>query len=110
MKKSDINSMPEYFDRYINLVADVELSQAFDDSIAQLNKLDKNLLAKLDGKKYAPDKWTVKEIFQHVIDFERILSYRTLLFLPDAKARFRNRLTKSCSARICVRTNARLII
>ena len=72
--------MPEYFDRYINPVADVELSQAFDDSIAQLNKLDKNLLAKLDGKQYAPDKWTVKEIFQHIIDFERILSFRTLLF------------------------------
>ena len=55
MKKSDINPMPEYFDRYINLVADVELSQAFERSIVQLNKLDKNLLAKLDGKKYAPD-------------------------------------------------------
>jgi len=80
MKKSDINPMPEYFDRYINPVADVELSQAFDDSIAQLSKLDKDLLAKLDGKKYAPDKWTVKEIFQHIIDFERILSFRTLLF------------------------------
>ena len=72
--------MPQYFDRYINLVADVELSQAFERSIVQLNKLDKNLLAKLDGKKYAPDKWTVKEIFQHIIDFERILSFRTLLF------------------------------
>jgi len=61
--------MPEYFDRYINLVADIELPQAFDDSIAQLNKLDKDLLAKLDGKKYAPDKWTVKEIFQHIYRF-----------------------------------------
>jgi len=80
MKKSEINPMPQYFDRYINLVADVELSEAFDESIAQLNKLDKDLLEKLDGKKYAPDKWTVKEIFQHIIDFERILSYRTLLF------------------------------
>jgi hypothetical protein len=80
MKKSDINPIPDYYDRYINLVADVELSQAFDDSIWQLNNLDKDLLIKLDGKKYAPGKWTVKEIFQHVIDFERILAYRTLLF------------------------------
>ena len=72
--------MPEYFDKYINTVADVELSQAFDYSIRQLDELDKIFLAKLDGKKYAPDKWTVKEIFQHIIDFERILAYRTLLF------------------------------
>lgn len=80
MKKSDIDPMPQYFDRYIDLVADVELLEAFDDSIRQLDSLDKNLLAELGGKKYAPDKWTVNGILQHVIDFERILSYRVLLF------------------------------
>lgn len=72
--------MPEYFDRYINLVADVELSQAFDESLEQLNGLDKAALTGLDGTAYAPGKWTAKEIFQHIIDFERILSYRSLLF------------------------------
>lgn len=80
MKKSDINPMPEYFDRYINLVADVELSEAFDDSIRRLNEVDRNLLTKLDGRKYAPDKWTVKDIIQHLTDVERILAYRVLLF------------------------------
>ncbi len=79
MKKSDINPMPEYFDRYINLVADVELAQAFDDSIRQLDELDVNLLEKSGGKKTAPDKWTAKEALQHVIDFERILAFRTML-------------------------------
>jgi len=80
MKKSDISPMPEYFDRYINLVADVELLQAFDNSLEQLDLLDKNLMAQLDRKKYAPDKWTVNGVFQHLIDFERILSYRALIF------------------------------
>ncbi|HUQ32593.1 MAG TPA: DinB family protein [Pyrinomonadaceae bacterium] len=80
MKKSDINPMPDYFDRYINLVADVELSQAFDDSIEQLNDLDKNLLEAIGNKKPVPDKWMPKEIIQHIIDFERILSFRALLF------------------------------
>lgn len=72
--------MPEYFDRYINLVADVELSEAFDKSIRQLDELDANLLEQNGSEKTSPDKWTEKEILQHVIDFERILSYRTLLF------------------------------
>ena len=80
MKRSDIDPMPQYFDRYINLVADVELRQAFEDSIGQLDELDRNLLARLDGRIYAPGKWTVKGILQHVIDWERILSYRSLLF------------------------------
>lgn len=80
MKKSDINPMPEYFDRYINQVEAVELPQAFIQSEQQLQQLDKSLLAKLDGKRYAHDKWTVKGIFQHLIDWERISSYRALLF------------------------------
>ncbi|QES89992.1 DinB family protein [Rhizosphaericola mali] len=29
---------------------------------------------------YAPDKWTVKEVLQHVIDNDRIFSYRMLAF------------------------------
>ena len=72
--------MPPYFDRYINAVETVELQQAFADSIRQLELLDKSLLANFDGKRYAPDKWTVKETFQHLIDWERILSYRALLY------------------------------
>lgn len=72
--------MPQYYDRYINLVADVEMSRAFDDSIQQLNEIDSNLLARLGNKTYAPDKWTVNDIIQHLTDVERILSYRALLF------------------------------
>ena len=80
MKRSDINPMPEYYDRYINLNGDIELSQAFDKSLEQLENFDVEKLKQLDGKIYAPEKWTVKAIIQHLIDFERILSYRALLF------------------------------
>lgn len=72
--------MPEYYDRYINLVADVELSQAFDESLAQLNGLDMEALTRLENKPYAEGKWTVQQILQHILDFERIFNYRALLF------------------------------
>lgn len=85
MKKSDIKPMPEYFDHYINLSDDVELLQAFDKSFEQLENLDIEKLKKLGGKIYAPDKWTVKTIIQHLTDFERILCYRTLLFARKDK-------------------------
>jgi hypothetical protein len=80
MKLSDINPMPEYYDRYIKLVADIELSEALDQSIRQLDEVDRSLLTRLDGKVYAPDKWTAKDILQHLADVERIMTYRTLLF------------------------------
>ena len=80
MRKSDINPMPEYFERYIKTVDDLDLPQAFTQSVQQLEALDKSLLASLTDTRYAAGKWTVKEIFQHVIDWERILAQRTLLF------------------------------
>jgi DinB superfamily len=80
MKISDINPMPGYYDRYIKLVADVELSEAFDQSIRQLDEVDRSLLTTLDGRTYAPGKWAAKDIIQHLADVERIMAYRTLLF------------------------------
>ena len=80
MKRSDINPMPQYFDRYINLVEDIELDQAFLKSLQQLNSLDINLLSQLKDKRYLPDKWTVNDIIQHIIDIERILCAGVLRF------------------------------
>jgi len=79
MKKSDINPMPPNFAKYIDFVADVELEQAFDESGRQLNQLDKDALEKLGDKRYAPGKWTVKDILQHLVDSDRIMSYQALM-------------------------------
>lgn len=80
MKKSDINPLPQYYDRYINLVPDVEMSQAFDDSIRQLEQLARGMLARIADTPYAPGKWTIKDIIQHLSDCERIMCYRALMF------------------------------
>jgi hypothetical protein len=80
VKRSDINPMPQYYGALINLIPDVELQIAFDESVRQLDEMDRDLLTRLDNRKYAPNKWTVKEIIQHITDFERILGYRALLF------------------------------
>src|SRR6266498_8246 len=79
MKKSDINPVPPNFAKYIDLVADVELEQAFDESGRQLSELDTDVLRKLGDKRYAPGKWTVKDILQHLADSDRIMSYQALM-------------------------------
>ena len=80
MKKSDINQGQSDFDEYINLVPDIDLAYAFNNSLELIESLDKHQLMRVGNKVYAPGKWTIKQILQHLIDEERILTYRALLF------------------------------
>ncbi len=79
MKKTEINPIPPNFEKYINLVADVELEQAFDESLRQLDEIDRSLLNSLQDKTCAPDKWTIKETLLHLADSDRIMSYQALM-------------------------------
>jgi hypothetical protein len=80
VNKSRITPEPEYFSRYIGLVPEGELESALESSRRQIEGLDLESLRRLDGKRYAPGKWTVKDILQHVTDTERIFCYRALRF------------------------------
>jgi hypothetical protein len=80
MKRTDINPVPEYFDRYINLTDDVELKEALAISLDELNHLPIEAWEAIGDKVYAPGKWTIKDILQHLIDTERIFAYRALCF------------------------------
>lgn len=80
MKKSSIHPLPAFFDRYINLVVENDLFDAFDKSIQILDGLDLAIYNKIGNKRYQEDKWSSKEVLQHIIDNERIQSYRALRF------------------------------
>jgi hypothetical protein len=80
MKQSDIKLMPEYFEKYIKQVDDIELDDAFQKNLNKLTSLDIGSLESLGDKSYAPEKWTIKDIFQHIIDTERVMSYRTMRY------------------------------
>lgn len=78
MKKSDIKQPACYFDKYIDLVEDLEISEAFERSRTELDNLELKSLTKIGDFVYAPGKWTINDIFQHLIDSEQVLSYRAL--------------------------------
>lgn len=85
MKKSDIHPMPEFFDRYINLVEDDDLFEALKNSQKDIENLDMDKLRKIGSNIYAPGKWTINDIYQHIIDNERIQSFRALWFARGDK-------------------------
>lgn len=80
MTKSDISVMPQFFDRYINLVGNIDLIDALSQATSFDRLLPADAMEALGDLRYAPGKWTVRDILQHIIDTERIMAYRALRF------------------------------
>lgn len=85
MTRSQLNPMPEYFDRYINMADDVTLMEALHLSLQELQNAPVEKWKAVGEKVYAPGKWTIKDILQHLIDTERVFSYRALSFARTEK-------------------------
>lgn len=80
MTRAQIDPMPEYFERYIQLSDDADMFVVIRKSLAELDELPLGKWAALGDQVYAPGKWTIKDILQHLIDTERIFAYRALAF------------------------------
>lgn len=80
MSSVDLNRIPPFYHGYVKLVKESDLPSALEQH--QHNLL--NLLRSLPDDKwdysYAPGKWTIKDLVQHLIDGERIFAYRALRF------------------------------
>jgi hypothetical protein len=78
MYKQQINNKPEYFDSYIAKVPDIDLMDALSIFSAEMIHAEKRELSQIGHQVYAPGKWTIRDILQHMIDTERIFAYRAL--------------------------------
>ena len=86
MKKSQIEQMPQFFDRYINLAEDLDIVEALEKYSTIETLVDQRKLEELGDQIYAPGKWTVKDIVQHITDNERIQAYRAMRFSRNDKS------------------------
>src|SRR5258707_9718190 len=67
-----------YYDRYLSLVADNDILSTLDEQRRQ-TLLVLSGRSEADGDfRYAPDKWTAKEVLGHVCDTERVFAYRAM--------------------------------
>lgn len=84
--KQDINALPDHVQRYIRLVQEVKVERALKKQKRYGKEFLENITEEQSQYKYAKNKWTVKEVLQHMIDGERIFSYRALAIARGEKA------------------------
>lgn len=70
---------PPFYGRYIEGAAATTLAEALQEAGDAMHAAITDLSARGDHR-YAPGKWSVKEVLQHVVDTERIFAYRALCF------------------------------
>lgn len=80
MLKPNNDELNGYLLNYVNLVTENNLLSALEASKGETIKLFSEISTDLESYKYAPGKWSVKEVLQHIIDAERIFCYRALRF------------------------------
>lgn len=85
MKRSDINPLPAHHGAYIQKIEDIELIDALEKYGKPYWDAEREKFIALGDKVYAPGKWTVRDIMQHLIDCERIFAYRALRFARNDK-------------------------
>jgi hypothetical protein len=85
MKKSDIYPMPPFFEVYIHQAEDEEIVLSLEKNLKIIETINIKELEAIGDKTYAPGKWTIKDILQHMIDTERVQSYRAMRLARNDK-------------------------
>jgi hypothetical protein len=74
------NSYGDYYKNYITLVNDDDLLLALENSANRSLAFWADITEEQARLRYAEGKWSIKELLQHIIDTERVFSYRALVF------------------------------
>ena len=90
MEKSETKKNPAFLEYVYQLNEGIELTEALNLSLKEINDIDIAQLNSIGLKTYEKDKWTIHKILQHLIDWERIWCFRAIIFargegtVPDA--------------------------
>lgn len=67
-----------YYDRYISRVGEGDLRTILSDQLTTTLKFLESIPESRAGHRYAPDKWSIRQVMGHINDSERIFAYRAL--------------------------------
>lgn len=76
--RPDASEYLPYYGKYIDRVPDGDLVKTLRAQLDETLALVRGLDDEQGGHRYAPGKWSIREVLQHVIDAERIFAYRAL--------------------------------
>ena len=86
MQRPQDDEYAPYYALYISKVEGDDVDSTLDQQLVQTIELLNDLGEGRAGHRYAPDKWSVKQVVGHMIDVERIFTTRCLAFARGHQA------------------------
>jgi hypothetical protein len=75
----------EYFGQYVDTVPDGDITATLEDQWEETEGLLASIPAEKEEFRYAPGKWSVRELVGHLIDTERVFAFRSLWIARGAE-------------------------
>ena len=88
IRRPQPNEYGDFYQGYINKIKTDQFYEALTEGKRTAIEILKNISKEKWDYKYAPDKWTIKELIQHIIDGERVFAYRALCIARRDKTAF----------------------
>jgi uncharacterized damage-inducible protein DinB len=85
MPKPDLSTVPEWYHKYIHQIDEADLNKAIEENTEKALQFLRSISEDKWNYRYAEGKWSIKEMIQHIIDAERIFSFRALCFARQDK-------------------------
>lgn len=76
--RPNANEYAPFYETYVSMVQENELEEAMHSSLEEIREALDEIPAEKADYAYAEGKWTVKQLLQHIIDTERVFSYRAI--------------------------------
>ncbi|MBB4638262.1 DinB family protein [Longimicrobium terrae] len=76
--RPDASEFLPYYGKYVDRVPGDDALQPLQDQLDEVMSLVRALPEERGGHRYAPGKWSIREVLGHIMDAERIFVYRAL--------------------------------
>lgn len=86
MPRPDLTTVPAFYHKYVNQTNEENPSNAIQSNTNATLAFFREIPPQKWNYRYAEGKWSIKEMLQHIIDAERIFSYRALCIARGEKA------------------------
>ena len=78
MNRPEKSEYAEFYAGYVSLAEESDVVSALQTQLTEIEILFAEMATEKADFRYAPGKWSVKELLGHMIDAERVFSYRAL--------------------------------